>query len=58
MQGAEMNNYTVTITFEDNTTYVWSGYAETQYRAEVLAMREMRQTNDQTVIKLETQERP
>lgn len=53
-----MNNYTVTITFEDNTTYVWSGYAETQYRAEVLAMREMRHTNDQTVIKLETQERP
>jgi hypothetical protein len=56
MQGAEMNNYKVTITFDDGAPYVWQGFAESQYRAEVLAVREMRKSINSTFIGIDTEE--
>lgn len=51
-----MNNYKVTLTFNDGPPYVWQGFAESQYRAELLAVREMRKSIKETFIGIDTQE--
>lgn len=51
-----MNEYSVTLHLEGGGQYVWLGPARSQYRAEVQAMKELRETSDETVVRMDTVE--
>lgn len=51
-----MPRYRVTLHFADGMPFIWEGEARTQYRAEVQAMKELRETSDETVMCMDTVE--
>ena len=51
-----MNPYHVTLRLSDGTSFTWEGTARSQYRAEVLAVAEMRKTCAKAIVQIDTKE--
>jgi hypothetical protein len=51
-----MRPYHVTLRLSDGTSFTWKGPAKSQYRAELLAVAELRKTSALAIIQITTEE--
>lgn len=52
-----MTKYLVTLCLADGSIYGWEGTAKSQYRAELLAVAELRKTSALAIVQIDTEER-